>query len=78
MVEFHTNTERTSWLEELEPSQKLRAILWSTFAKRRFYIFEHYWNIGKASRFAYKDAKNLSYKEVRKMYTILRIKTLQK
>jgi len=78
MTEFHTNTERTSWLEELEPNQKFRAILWSTFAKKRFYIFEHYWNIGKASRFAYKDAKELSYKEVRNLYMTLRIKQINK
>ena len=77
-MEFHTNTERTSWLETLGESEKIRVIFWSTFAKKRFYIFEHYWNIGKASKFAYRDAKKLSFKEVRKLYMILRIKQINK
>jgi len=62
------STERTSWLEVLSPTQKFEVVAWSVFAKKRYYIFEHWWNIGKACRFCYRDAKKLSYKEVRKLY----------
>jgi hypothetical protein len=62
------STERTSWLELLSPTQKFEVVAWSVFAKKRYYIFEHWWNIGKASMICYRDAKKLSFREVRKEY----------
>jgi hypothetical protein len=63
-----SDTSRISWLEVLNQSERFEVILWSTFARKRFYIFEYWWNIGKASRPSYKDTKKLTYRDVRIMY----------
>lgn len=66
------DTERTSWLEVLNGWQRFEVVSWSIFSKKRYYIFECWWDEGKSSRFCYKDAKKMSLKEVRKTYKQLK------
>lgn len=62
------NTERIDYLECLEGMHKVKVVLWSSFARKRFYVFETLWNRGMATRFAYRDANKMSFKEVKNFW----------
>ena len=61
-------SEQKHWLEVLQGWEKFQVVAWSGLFKKRYYIFEEYIQWGKSCRFAFKDVKKLSFKEVRKEY----------
>ena len=53
------------FLSHLTQEQRFKVVLWSSFARKRYLVFETWMNRGMASRPAYKKAQEMSHKEVR-------------
>jgi hypothetical protein len=61
-------TEREDYLEILEGWDKFKVIFWSGFCKKRFYVFDTWWNRGMATNIAFNKANDMTRKEVHKFY----------
>jgi hypothetical protein len=58
----------TYWLETLQGWDKIKVIIWSSFALKRYRIFEAQLSFGKHARAACKDVDRMSYSEIRVLY----------
>ena len=68
------STERENYLEILKGWDRFKLVIWSGFCKKRFYVFDTWWNRGMATQIAFNKADKMSRKEVCKFYKENRIK----
>jgi len=70
--------ERIHWLEILPEKAKIKVIVWSTFCKKRYYVFEEQIEWGKSAYAAFKDVNKMSRKEIKELYIKIRIEKINK
>jgi len=56
------------WTNNLHGFDKIKAVWWSSFSKKRYFLFEEYLNWGKAARAAFKDVNEMTMKSVKTEY----------